>query len=104
MMANETEKQENGTGLGGLIEPVVICGYWYCPTCKEEVDGSRVTFSEHHDSDCNTPVVWVEADHVAVPLELIKAVAHIGVDFGYGKYELEQEHIAKAREIYEANT
>ena len=45
-----------------------------------------------------------EPDHVAVPLELIKAVAHIGVDFGYGVYELEPEHIAKAREIYEANT
>jgi len=41
---------------------------------------------------------------VAVPLELIKAVAHIGIDFGYGKYELEPEHIAKARQIYEANT
>lgn len=37
-------------------------------------------------------------------LDVIKAVAHIGVDFGYGKYELEPEHIAKAREIYEANT
>jgi hypothetical protein len=24
-MANETEKQENGTGQGGLIDPVVMC-------------------------------------------------------------------------------
>lgn len=103
-MTSETEKQESGTELGGLIDPVVMCGYWYCPTCKEEVDGSRVTFSEHHDADCNTPVVWVEPDHVAVPLELVKAVAHIGIDFGYGAYELEPEHIAKAREIYETYT
>ena len=32
-------------------------------------------------------------------LSIIKAVAHIGVDFGYGEYELEQEHIAMARAI-----
>lgn len=34
--------------------------------------------------------------------EIIKAVAHIGIDFGYGVYELEQKHIDKARELYEA--
>lgn len=32
---------------------------------------------------------------------IIKAVAHIGVDFGYGKYEIEQEHIDMARVIIE---
>jgi len=35
-------------------------------------------------------------------LEIVKAVAHIGIDFGYGKYELEDKHIQKARQIYEA--
>ncbi len=35
--------------------------------------------------------------------ELIKAVAHIGIDFGYGKFELEQSHIDAARKIYEAS-
>jgi hypothetical protein len=34
-------------------------------------------------------------------MAIIKAVAHIGVDFGYGKYELEQEYIDMARAIYE---
>lgn len=34
-------------------------------------------------------------------LTIIKAVAHIGVDFGYGKYELEQEYIDMARAIIE---
>ena len=36
-----------------------------------------------------------------VPVDLIKAVAHIGVDFGYGEYALPQEYIDVAREIYE---
>ena len=34
-------------------------------------------------------------------LSIIKAVAHIGVDFGYGNYELEQEYIDMARAICE---
>ena len=37
-----------------------------------------------------------------VMLEVIKAVAHVGVDFGYGKYELESDKIDKARAIFEA--
>ena len=35
-----------------------------------------------------------------VPVDLIKAIAHIGVDFGYGEYELEQKFIDDARNIY----
>ena len=31
--------------------------------------------------------------------ELVKAVAHIGVDFGYGEFKLNDKHIEKAREI-----
>lgn len=31
---------------------------------------------------------------------LVGAVAHIGVDFGFGEYELEDKYIKKAREIY----
>jgi hypothetical protein len=34
-------------------------------------------------------------------LLIIKSVAHIGVDFGYGKYEIEQEYIDMARAICE---
>lgn len=34
--------------------------------------------------------------------EIVEAVAHIGVDFGYGNFELSQEHIEKARALLEA--
>jgi hypothetical protein len=34
--------------------------------------------------------------------EVVKAVAHIGIDWGYGVYELEQKHIDTARELYES--
>ena len=34
---------------------------------------------------------------------VIKAVAHIGIDWGYGVYELEQKHIDMARKLYEAD-
>ena len=33
--------------------------------------------------------------------EIVKAVAHIGVDFGYGKYELEAGKIDDARTLME---
>lgn len=36
-----------------------------------------------------------------IMLYIIKAVAHIGVDFGYGKYEIEQEYIDMARAVCE---
>jgi|11_taG_2_1085331.scaffolds.fasta_scaffold52049_4 hypothetical protein len=36
-------------------------------------------------------------------MEIIKAVAHIGIDWGYGKFELKQDHIDKARKLYEAH-
>jgi len=32
-------------------------------------------------------------------MEIIKAVAHIGVDFGFGEYELEDKYISMARDI-----
>jgi hypothetical protein len=31
--------------------------------------------------------------------EIVKAVAHIGIDFGYGEYEVEQRHIDNARKL-----
>jgi len=34
-------------------------------------------------------------------MEIIEAVAHVGIDFGYGVFELNKEHISKARELYE---
>ena len=34
--------------------------------------------------------------------EVVRAVAHIGVDFGYGNYELQPEVIDKARSILDS--
>ena len=31
---------------------------------------------------------------------IVKAVAHIGVDFGYGVYEIEPKHIKDARKYF----
>ena len=36
---------------------------------------------------------------IEVPLALIEAVAHIGVDFGFGPYELERKWIEQAQSI-----
>lgn len=41
------------------------------------------------------------AERAAELEEIVKAVAHVGVDFGYGKYEIQPEVIDKARAIYE---
>lgn len=43
----------------------------------------------------------MKEDKILVPIDLIEAVAHIGVDFGFGKYELEQSHIDTARKLIE---
>ena len=36
-------------------------------------------------------------------IAILKAVAHIGVDFGYGAYEIEEEFIDMARALIEQN-
>ena len=40
-------------------------------------------------------------DEIAELKAIVKAVAHIGIDFGYGKFELDGSHIKKARELLE---
>ena len=46
--------------------------------------------------------VIIEVDKRIVELEeIVKAVAHIGVDFGYGRYELEVGKIDDARTLME---
>ena len=47
----------------------------------------------------DTALMREAADRIEVLEEVVKAVAHIGVDFGYGKYELQQEDIDKARAL-----
>ncbi len=34
-------------------------------------------------------------------MKIVKAVAHIGKEWGYGKFELEESHIKEARRLYE---
>lgn len=47
-------------------------GFWWCPECKQEVDGTNVTFEEFHDA-CGTPVEFKDGKpggFVLVPREL----------------------------------
>jgi len=44
-----------------------------------------------------------ESNELAELRVVVKAVAHIGVDFGYGKYEIEQKHIDSARKLMESD-
>ena len=37
-------------------------------------------------------------------MDIVKAVAHIGVDFGYGKFEIGEYHIERARDACEQIT
>lgn len=49
----------------------------------------------------SAPLVVEMAEYISELEETVKAVAHIGVDFGYGEFQLEQYHIDRARELYE---
>ena len=75
-------------------------GDWYCSECQDYLSSGRVTFSENCDT-CGYAVLCVEVNHVCVPIEFVKAVAHVGVDFGYGEYEIERKWIDLARKMYE---
>lgn len=51
----------------GAMTPADRKSFWWCDHCSEEVDGSRVTFQEHHDT-CGHPVRVIEqaeADRIA---------------------------------------
>ena len=65
-----------------------LCGYCY---------------NECVDDCCDKRRIDVLERQLAEARELIKAVAHIGIDWGYGKFELNQDHIDKARKLYEAH-
>lgn len=51
--------------------------------------------------DKNSRSREMKEDKILVPADLVEAVAHIGVDFGFGEYELEQKHINEARKLIE---
>ena len=73
----------------------IQCKRCYWISCKEG----------HQDGICKDCLNELNIEHLERQLaearELIKAVAHIGIDWGYGKFELTQEHIDKARKLYE---
>ena len=48
-----------------------VAGDWWCPNCKEALDGSRVTFQERCDT-CGQAVEWIEAA-VATEVERLRA-------------------------------
>jgi hypothetical protein len=50
----------------------------------------------------DTALMRDAADRIEALEEVVKAVAHIGVDFGYGKYELQPEDIDKARALLDS--
>jgi hypothetical protein len=56
-------------------------------------------FDENQLSQLN-----VEGDTMFIRIaeleEIAKAVAHIGIDFGYGVYEIETKHIESARQYF----
>ena len=64
-----------------------------CPECNETTFTLTPSFIVDLVRD-NERVVKLE--------EVVKAVAHIGVDFGYGKYEIQEEDIKKARELLDS--
>jgi hypothetical protein len=39
------------------------------------------------------------AERAAKLEQIVEAVAHIGVDFGYGRFDLDKGHIAQAKEL-----
>lgn len=42
-------------------------------------------------------------DKAIVSQDFVNAVAHIGIDFGYGNYELESKYIQEAQAMLSAN-
>lgn len=69
----------------------------------EKAQKRVLDISEKSDDCCTVNCKSIDAidDYISELTEIAKAVAHIGVDFGYGKFELNEYHIAKARELIE---
>jgi hypothetical protein len=49
----------------------------------------------------SAPLIVELAQYISELEEIVKAVAHIGIDWGYGEFQLEKDHIDKARALYE---
>lgn len=49
----------------------------------------------------SAPLIVELAQYISELEEIVKAVAHIGVNWGYGEFQLEKDRIDKARALYE---
>jgi len=56
---------------------------------------------EIHNTIGDKEPCWDCQDEIDKLRVIVKAVAHIGIDFGYGTYELEEKYITQARELVE---
>lgn len=68
-----------------------------------EADFEKPSILEQHIKDDRAvPLYAIPPGYALVPMDLVNAAAHVGIDFGYGKFELQEEHLTKFREISEA--
>ena len=70
-----------------------------CCTCGYEWITGRD--GSHSCSQEMAKTIAAQQKQIDELMEVVKAVAHIGIDFGFGKYELEQDKIDEARRLYE---
>lgn len=68
----------------GSVVPVPICALLW-PTDERSED----------ETEANA---WLIAKAPEL-FDIVNAVAHIGVDFGHGEFDINTDHIAKAREL-----
>lgn len=63
------------------------------------VKAGVIEMGERIEWGSDTALMRDAADRIEKLEEIVKAVAHIGVDFGYGRRELQSEDINKARAL-----
>ena len=98
-------------GFGSLV-PTVLMAYrvylivlYFVPHYLDEKIEEKTKMSNESGGFFGSDSADINTDEfVRIPLQLLEAVAHIGVDFGYGPYEIEEEHINLARRIHKAAT
>ena len=76
----------------------------------KEYDAQQIWSDVEYGGNQHEGIIFVDKSELKAKdkeieelLEIVKAVAHIGIDWGYGTFELTQDHIDKARKLYEAS-
>ena len=102
MYANEIERAALAKSGEQNYKQDIVVGEVY----KSSSTGSSVDCTLFIDFPEGTTKLYVHPlPAQAIPegcREVVEAVAHIGIDFGYGAFELSQEHIDKARALLSA--